>query len=416
MLTTIVVSNQSKLNKRLELARYKCKCGSETVTQASMHDPFCSACGSTDTKKVEISSDMRYPEYSDEELATIKCSGCSSNLIMPIEVAHAVCDEGIGKIHCPACASEMVFKQPVIASEFEDLEDWDEGDPDIVNDNSEDDEELEQASEDETHSPDEVPDELPQDDGEELTGYLNTPLYNVIEPSAPKCIRSGNALYIMCGPHCLGMKDLASDEIDNYDVYEQALNTAFETNTVESVLKQGNFTPSMLSIPNTKIIKDHVSQKREQLETEYGEKIKQLHEGLSNAYSLAACGINRGFFQQENPLVSMLASRICQATSCDNAVAAKIVADAIQEAGDDYIKVLSTTADEIAQMSPEVRNELTKTVMSVQPRSAVASLSDDLSDRLSQPMRSSTVESSSIKQQPDSVVRKLASGSKLFTR
>lgn len=131
----LVVSETEKLDRAKQLAALNCQeCENTTVVQASLaaENPHCSHCGSDKVVPTEHSSLVARSllRADDDEQASVRCPGCSCFTIMTASQAQDSDDgNGIGHIHCVACAKEMTFHVPSPAETASDGdEDWDEGD------------------------------------------------------------------------------------------------------------------------------------------------------------------------------------------------------------------------------------------------------------------------------------------------
>lgn len=131
--SVFMVTETPKPDRSLELARHDCKsCKNSTVVQASMDDPFCAHCGSGDMAPAEAAG-LRARSLlraDDSEMSSARCpnSECRSYSIMTKETARVHSDaDGIGHLHCAACATPFSYRAPEAAAVSDD--EWAE-DPD----------------------------------------------------------------------------------------------------------------------------------------------------------------------------------------------------------------------------------------------------------------------------------------------
>ncbi len=108
-------ANAVSLLKKYEYSSFGCKSCGTSMVSTSASSPFCTTCGSQDVVKTAEKASMTLT--SDEQLAAVQCTGCSSTVILDGKVFAAA----HGKVHCSVCGSGLNTK--ALAEDPKDMDD-----------------------------------------------------------------------------------------------------------------------------------------------------------------------------------------------------------------------------------------------------------------------------------------------------
>jgi len=422
-IVSVIVSNAPEYDDK-ELATYSCEdCGNLTAVQSSLSEPFCISCGSGELEKVDDGSETEMDFESEDDLVSAKCVECKQYNIFtkdtysslnedgvvsihcPVcakenkwsdtgqdnifvasskegrilckkhdedELAHITCDScnedaimtldyakehasssGVGTVQCPSCLEDIVFKEATFADDHgEDdnggnsIDDFADGDED------DDDDDTKESDIDDT-------------------GDANIQNVDLVKSS-------NQVLYAIADDSIIAKLSVADKSESEIDALSKALVLSFKDKDVTDVLIDNGF--GIIDESNNTFV--NVADIKSQMDENIGKNREVIYQSLG----IAACGINRKWFQEDNPLHVSLVQNLSDHMSEDEADA--IVAKAFIESSDDYVELLREQTKEIANKSDEVRNELSKTIMGTSLPTPVVSktASNNVENRLLQPV------------------------------
>ena len=395
----MIMSKSPELELK-EMATYLCEeCGISTAVQESINEPFCSNCGNGELESVdnEIESEIDYESEDDlvsaqcngckqysiftkesyskleskdgyvtlhcplcasknnwsneeddtniydihskegrilckkhdtDDLASIICDSCENESVMTIEAAAEITtSDGMGTLQCPSCSEDIVFQSDELSSGDED----DENDEDDIDD--------------EDNDEDEDSDDLALDDDnkDDDANIKNVDL-----------IQSTNTLYAISDDTIIAKLDVTDKSSDDVYALTKALSLSFKDKDAVDVLVDNDFTLS--DGDNNFVDVASIKSKMKQDTNKYFDVVFQ-------SMGIAFCGVNRNFFQEENPLYNSLVDKLSDIV--DEGEAKSIVSKAFADSSDEYVDMIRNTTKEISEKSDDVRNELSKTIMGI---------------------------------------------------
>jgi len=433
-LVSVLVSNAPEYEDR-EMATYSCgDCGAYTAVQASIKEPFCISCGGDSLDQVEDDPRSELEFDSEEDLVSAKCTECNkyniftketyanlnedgvvsihcpvcakenrwqdtgeSNIFVASskegrvlckkfdedELAHITCDScqeesimtldyakehasssGIGTVQCPSCLSDIVFREATFADDHSSDEESNEEDTKFSGDKNPIDEALGIEDDDDTGDDNEDKDADIDD-----TGDANVQNLDLVKSS-------NNVLYAIADDSIIAKLAVGDKTDSEVDALSRALMLAFKEKDATDVLIDNGFgivDESNNSFVNVADIKSKMDQDAD-----------RYKEVLYQSLGIAACGINRGMFQEENPLRVSLVKNLAAHVPEDEANA--IVSNAFVESSDEYVEMLRNQTKEVAGKSDEVRNELSQTIMGISFPVAASVKTSNVESRLLQPV------------------------------
>jgi len=425
---SLLVSKEPEFDDK-ELATYSCgDCGNYTSVQASLKEPFCVSCGGEDLDKIDddeteldfeseedlvsakcvdckqynIFTQETYSNLNEDGVVTIHCPVCSKenkwqdtgteNIFVAsskegrvlckkfddTELAHITCDScnedsimtmeyakthstssGIGTVQCPACLENIVFQEETFA---EDSEDFDDADGDESDDDDDEGRKIEDLDDDDSGDDD-------KDADIEDTGDANVQNVDLVKSS-------NNNLYAIADDSIIAKLSVADKTDSEVDALSKALILAFKESDATDVLIDNGF--GIIDASNNDFI--NVSDIKAQMNDDLDKHKEVLYQSIG----IAACGINRKVFQEDNPLQVSLVKNLSAHMSEEDAEA--IVSNAFAESADDYVEMLREQTKEIANKSDEVRNELSKTIMGMSIPVVSKTITSNVEKRLLQPV------------------------------
>jgi DNA-directed RNA polymerase subunit RPC12/RpoP len=417
----------------------------------------------------------------EEELAAVKCPNCSSHLIMAAETAGSHATDGMGTIGCPACATQVNYKyveesntdSEVQADEDEDTDesseddswdnddemddseesnadsdednsDSDDSDDDSDEDNSDSDDDTDEDdsdnseddasadsddnddSDDDNSESDEDETEETEEEVEESNSVIGQgcpvrlPLHKLCAGQTPDFTghRFGDANLVRAwlGDHCVAKKVCATE--DNPEALAEAYKSACASGaSFDELMASNGFETLEVEASMDTVVDNAVSERIAQLDGEATEARDSMGDIVEQSIGIAAMGLARGMFEDENPLLASLVKSMVE-NGLDEDNAETIASIVLSNSHDEYANVLRSTAMEIVAKPTEVRNELARTLGKIKTPKALASVNpkDSLTKELANPVRSTKRTTEKPSQTKGSRVRELASGSNLFSR
>lgn len=403
--SAVVVAATASIDRQKELATYTCSdCGHNTVVQSSIESPFCVHCGGEHLEPQERASAKGHILLSadDAELASVKCPGCGSHLILTTETASAHADGDLGHLHCPACATEICFQADDLTEEEEPSDSVIEDATETPAAMSTEDTEIEVSEDTETEVEGPVEEPVTEEESEEVS-TVEVKALSAFK-GTPRFVQLDKRVLCMVDTVCVASKIMEGDVTD----YINTLNANTNEQNAGEVLASNNFDLHTVTATADAAYAERVSA----LEAQHEQALANLTEDMRQSLSIALCGLNRGFFTN-NPLRSTLKAKIL-ASGVTEDEAESVLDEAFEESGDDYVEALREETSKIMQKSQDVRNELAHTIMQVRPtkHKTVASLDS----ALGAPMKAAVTKQTEVSSvRTGSRVLQLAQNSKLFT-
>lgn len=338
--SAILCASTQQFDRNKVMASYHCShCKNSTIVQASLEAPYCVHCGSDKLRPTVKASraGAQLMATKEEALASVKCPGCSTYLMMNTDTLANHSAGATGNLHCPVCASSIAFA-------CNDLED----------------------SDDEEYTDTNIPDTEPK---ENTTVHTETASHKFVlaklVKGKPHFITAGTKVLCMVNNICVASTD-DLDDVQAAEEMTQGLNAVSETEDfdLEKVLDENEFE---LAEIDADVEQSLVEEQTEKAEEQVTQETAKLKTNVKKAVCLAMAGVNRNFFDSTNYLQSGLEKALqARGYSIDEAFA--IAEEIIEDVSDDYADEIQRIAFDLLAKPEEVRDELETTIASVKPK------------------------------------------------
>lgn len=450
------------------VANYTCDCGFKGAVQSGLANPHCSSCGSGVTAKV-VATASKTKSLSLKDCAStvsLLCGGCETHNLM----ATASAVEFDGKTHCVSCGSGLEYDTADVIDEDVDLDnetgaddfagtttaESDEDEADSIDDiQDEDDEQVEASMDDDDEDIEDlasVGDEEEDDDASEEEDFLGgdsadepdedegetdedledesalgdhaseTPVLATLSKkqlAKARLVQDENKIHIFAGDHCVAT---ASASDSNKKVFGtrrhlDVITASLADKGVEATAADFGFAIAKVKISDNKRVNIAVAKVQAETKGKLTAKIKSYNDTMKQSLEIASLGFTRDVYanEQANPLKDAVYSAL-KSLGLDVLTATVKTQQIFAEAGDEYAEVLLAKANEIASLSPPLRNQMMQTFASMsvptpsyqavqneveKEKSVASTQADDYfsnaqhqsDDRLDNPMRASTTAS-----------------------
>ena len=229
------------------------------------------------------------------------------------------------------------------------------------------------------------------DETAEATASADVPAIALVDEEQDVTFASdGSQLFCMAGTTCIAKLDYTGDVGE----MSAAVAAMAEKSSLREALEDAKF-----DMVSARVMREgeaasaDAERLAEEASAKLDEEVSGLGEVAAQAIGISTMGVNRGFFDADNPLAEKLASELA-AAGMDADDAEALVAEAFDEAADEYASVVSDKAVEIMRKPEDVRNELASTIASVRhrspaPRRREDAAGGDVRSRLSHAMKPS---------------------------
>ena len=378
-------------------AKYCKDCGADSVIASkSAFDSFCTSCGSEKLIKKEVATIHELANLTKTNLTTT-CDSCNTYLHKPVtETASSKVDTDF----CPVCSNPISFELSMNQSDDDDDDDLyldydDDDETELLEDKSDeyldeedanleisgcgktskkskDNEDYIEDDESDSEVLDTSIDDIEDDyDLESETANLNNKLtislHKILDTEAKiKFERQGSQVLAFLDNNLIGHKNMLSVPAQYMKSLELSAKDQLD---IETCLSSNGFEPITVTINTNSVVNKLISKEVTQARLDYKQKLSdetnKLLDKLTQSMTIASYGLNRGFFNQDNPLTASIITEMKKLGFRD---ADSLVKATFANVGDDYIKVLRDTTLDIASKSDEVRNELAHTLVDIKPR------------------------------------------------
>lgn len=192
---------------------------------------------------------------------------------------------------------------------------------------------------------------------------LATVLSTAKKPKLTLAWAEDNILALVNGIHVANLpKDKAGEnaEVFHSEAFAQAILHAAEGHGIKQSLAHFNFQPITVQFPQSKAVKAMVSKRVAEAAKKFGEQSKTLEQDFLQCMSIAATGLNRGFFRdKENALKAAFYDTL---TTAGLKAAERIIDPVFAKNGDVYHKTLIELATELMKKPVDVRNALAEAI------------------------------------------------------
>lgn len=422
--TAVVVAKTAKMKHKLEMASHVCQhCRKQTVVQASMAQPFCVHCGSENTRPRDHAglsqAGNELLKAKDNELASIKCPGCSSHIFMTeMAAASHHTGDGIGHINCAACGQDVAFE---VDDDLKSLiaEQEQSSDDNTVEDDSWDSDEVEDNVDDETAktrgakkqkkskskkvtaasaTQRNVHEDIAEEEEEEDDAKGDDTEQDIVDPNAATnasvtlslaSIVSGQPTFVCVGDkaHCIvGDNIVATGNAD--EALCKALNEACAANpelNLVDTLNSNGFKLNTVSVPISAAVQQAVDEQTAAAREELAAKTENMRDAIKQSLGIALAAMSRNVFSESNPLIDVITAALT-----DNDVGADVienVTQALVDGSDDIAEVVQDQVMDLLDKSEDSRNETASLVLRVakrKPMEVATTKVNTLGKRLSQ--------------------------------
>jgi len=387
----VIASTAAEMRNDTELATYTCSsCGSAPFAVNASITPFCVHCGSDAVEKVDVSPD-KLPK--DDELSAIICPDCGTHNIMSDTSAAALA----GVMSCVVCGSEISYDtSPLVASDDIDIE---------VDDEDEDEDEdtfgdLEEELEDEEEA---------SDDGfeEEEAPIIATKSKSLVDLVSASTDDKGSVVRLtdstilaFVGDVCVARLDKNDKnkhhEIFDHDSYIQSIATSIDENGLDKTLEEFDFNVTTVDV-DPEQLKLHETEKAVQTaKAAVMEQASTLREEMRQCLSIAAVGLNKGFWKDATHELKAALYSEMQTAGIRNP--ASIIDKVFASTSDEHHSTLFEVAFDLLDKPVDVRNSLAEAVGNVNytPVAETAGSTDEefADKRLEQSLRTKRAEAS----------------------
>ena len=384
-------------------AKYCKDCGVDSVIASKCSfDSFCTSCGSEKLIKKEVAAIHEIATLTEKTNLTTTCDSCNTYLHKPLTETASSQD---GTDFCPVCGNPILFELSTNQSDDDDdmYLDYDDDDDDdeteLFDDTSDEYLDEEDASlvisgcgktskksknkknyiEDDTEydiedsevldtSIDDIEDDYDlESETANLNNKLTISLHKILDTEAKiKFERQGSQVLAFLDNNLIGHKNMLSVPAQYMKSLELSAKDQLD---IETCLSSNGFEPITVTINTNSVVNKLISKEVTQARLDYKQKLSdetnKLLDKLTQSMTIASYGLNRGFFNQDNPLTASIITEMKKLGFRD---ADSLVKATFANVGDDYIKVLRDTTLDIASKSDEVRNELAHTLVDIKPR------------------------------------------------
>lgn len=391
----VVASKENELNRKLVLSSYVCKgCGEAQVSNSGI-EPFCASCGSGDMKPVATAKANKgstaFLKTPESQLSSIMCSSkdCGAVNIITDQLALATTK---GELHCICCGTQTPYTTRLISSadeddSEEDFEDEEEQELDPANledplDNLFDDEEEEteetSASDDSDDSEDdgEADDESADDESEEEMEDEGSAdeevldeeveILSAVNQSADcSLLITSSKAYAMLDEQVVASLVIAGDQnedliLNHTDKYEKAFARAIQSEGIKKALSSFNFKLKKIKVSASLITSNEVKAQLSEELSKVADDAAKDKARFKQAISIAAAGLNKGFFKSKNHAVKVALFEELETAGVRNP--AKLIDRVFSSANDEYVGALIELAYGLADKTDESRNQLAEAI------------------------------------------------------
>lgn len=382
--------------KKTYLSLLACNSCDTQVLANNFVAPFCPCCASDDI--IPVSDDLMEHSKTDiEEMKEIAhCEECDTVISSPLESLASLSDNAI---YCPSCSS---VAKAISASDEDDEEEEEENDDEETNedlDGTQDEEtdglfdndegeggeseegktseetgtseeestdESKTAETDMTDKPADTETTDTSNSGESQS--INADLVKLVSGSSgttaivPSPDRSAWWLFVDSKPVATASKENASDNVQsmfNTDKFATAWEAATSEGVTEDVLNDFGFNSIKMEVPVEAAVKQNLEAAIEENKKTYEVAAEAASSRFQRCFGIAAVGINKNVFKEENPVKSALVASLGARKVRG---AEQLIAAAFKQHGEQYLKNIALKASELMEKSEETLDDLAETV------------------------------------------------------
>lgn len=383
--------------KKTYLSLLACNSCDTQVLANNFVAPFCPCCASDEI--IPVSDDlMEHSKRDIEEMKPIAhCDECDTVISSPLESLASLSDDAI---YCPSCSA--VAK--AISASDEDEEDEEDNEEDSEGlDETVDEDTDDLFNNDENEGGESEEGETSEDNGsseeEETTGEsentetdmtdkptdtentdststnesgesqsINADLVKLVSGSSgataivPSPDRSAWWLFVDGKPVATSSKENASDNVQSMfstDKFATAWEAATSEGVTEDVLNDFGFTSIKMEVPVEDAVKQNLEAAIQENKKSYEMAASEASARFQRCFGIAAVGINKNVFKEENPVKSALTASL---SSRKVRGAEQLIAAAFKQHGEQYLKNIALKASELMEKSDETLDDLAETV------------------------------------------------------
>jgi len=380
----VLASPNADSYKTQEIGGFKCvSCTTEFAsTKSEGFAPFCVNCGSEDVKAHDVKVQA---VAEDNALSGIQCptKACASLNIVSDETATTL----KGEVCCASCGTHINYEiaEQDASKEFDEADKFqkekmagdkaenkesaeDVTDTEEVEDKDDKDEETSDSDDD--FGGDDIgnDDEEMMDEDEDVDeSCMEMSMLKIALASKQRSVdivNVGAAVYAMVNGSTVASLNFEKAGDNKSVFYTKAFldSIAAKVNNIglEKALANFGFQEIKVAFPLAKTIEENATVKAEAAVKSYKERLATLSADMTQCLSIAATGLNKGFYRNEgNPLKAAFYAEL-EAAGVRSP--AKIIDKIFAAAGDDWNKAMITKAMDLLSKTVEVRNELAEAI------------------------------------------------------
>ena len=406
----VIAASVPEVDKNIALASFQCGSCSTHFSAVKDSQPFCVTCGSEDVD-VDSGDDALEAEDlgSDEDLANVECSACGTHNIVTLTTASALGT----KMHCVTCGTEIEYMPPSdnvgmsdgdIEEDVEDVEvsaDADAGDDESELDDAEvtltdDLEETSAEGEDDTEEGESEKDEVEEEAGEKDSAETDSDesadddaevdseeaTLAAIAQGDLSVERIGDRIVAFVGGIPVGhlTREKAGDNTGVFasTSFTNAIKHTARQIGAEKALAHYKFELATVKFPVPAIVEARVKASVEDAQKEIAARIKDVSADLRQSMSIAAAGLNKGWFKGQPHVLKEAFKNELAASGFKGA--ARVVDKVFAQYSDPYHKFLFEKAQELLSKPVEFRNELASAIGDMAYQVSNADMDEDDAD------------------------------------